>query len=209
LFIIGFTGSWSSWQQHQRECIDWRKAGWISLGIVLAAVLGGASAAWIPGNWLKAGFTAFAMYVGLQMFFGWQPRLKVSFTPQTATSAGLITGLLSSWVGIGGGSITVPFLASTGEAIPRAIGTSTAVGVVISVFASLGYAFSAWKLNINDPLRWGFVHLPSAISAIPTSFLGSYIGIQIAKHINALMLKRLFSLLLIGSAVKIGGSLTP
>ena len=137
------------------------------------------------------------------MLLNLQPRLPVAFSTRSATIAGAVTGALSSWVGIGGGTIVVPFLASTGEEMKRAIGISSAVGVVVAVFASLGYALSAWRLGTSFPGRWGYVHLGAFASIVPASMLGAYIGVRLGVFVSAPLLKKIFAVLLLGSAAKL------
>ncbi len=203
LATIPFTGGWAAFQQSRLGNVDFGKVKKLSAGVAVGAVLGSCSAALVPDVALKVVFVVFAAYVGVQMLLNLQPRFPVAFSTRSATIAGAVTGALSSWVGIGGGTIVVPFLASTGEDMKRAVGISSAVGVVVAVFASLGYALSAWRLGTSFPGRWGYVHLGAFASIVPASMLGAYIGVRLGVFVSAPLLKKIFAVLLLGSAAKL------
>lgn len=203
LACIAFTGAWSAYQQHALGNVDFEKVKKLSVGVAVGAVAGGFTAALMPGAVLKGVFCVFAFYVAGQMWLGAQPRMEIGFTTRSAAGAGLATGALSSWVGIGGGTIVLPFLTSTGEPVKKAIGISSAVGVPVALFASLGFAWSAWRSGISAPGRWGFIDLSALLWIVPTSLLGSYWGVRLGKRISAPFLKKIFAVVLLLSALKI------
>jgi uncharacterized membrane protein YfcA len=203
LATIAFTGSWSAYQQHRLGNVDIDKVKKLSAGVAVGAVLGGYTAALMPGTVLKIVFCVFAFYVAGQMWLGAQPRMDIEFNTRSAAGAGLATGALSSWVGIGGGTIVVPFLTSTGEPVKKAIGISSAVGVPVAVFASLGFAWSAWRSGVSVPGRWGFVDLTALVGIVPASLLGSYGGVRLGNRVRAPVLKKIFAVILSLSAAKI------
>ena len=100
LAVIVFTGAWSGYQQHALGNVDFSKVMKLSGGVAVGAVLGGFTAALMPGLVLKVVFCIFAVYVASLMLFEVQPKMEIPFTTRSATGAGLATGALSSWVGI-------------------------------------------------------------------------------------------------------------
>jgi uncharacterized protein len=203
LATIAFTGAWSAYQQHGLGNVDFNKVKKLSVGVAVGAVAGGFTAALMPGAVLKVVFCVFATYVGIQMWVGVQPRMNITFNARSAAWAGVATGGLSSWVGIGGGTIVVPFLTSTGEPVKKAIGISSAVGVTVAVFASLGYAWSAWRSGVSAPGRWGFIDLAAFASIVPASLLGSFLGVRLGARVSAPLLKKIFAVVLLLSAAKL------
>jgi uncharacterized protein len=203
LASIAFTGAWSAYQQHGLGNVDFGKVKKLSAGVAVGAVLGGFTAALMPGVVLKVVFCIFATYVAFQMLLEAQPRMNLKFTTRSAAGAGLLTGALSSWVGIGGGTVVVPFLTSTGEPVKKAIGISSAVGVTVAIFASLGFAWSAWRSGVTAPGRWGFIDLAAMVSIVPASLLGSYGGVRLGTRVSAPSLKKIFAVILLLSATKI------
>jgi uncharacterized protein len=203
LACIAFTGTWSAYQQHRIGNVDFDKVKKLSVGVAFGAVLGGFTAGLMPGTVLKIVFCVFAIYVAVQMLLDAKPRMDIQFNTRTAAGAGLATGALSSWVGIGGGTIVVPFLTSTGETVKRAIGISSAVGVPVAVFASLGFAWSAWRLGVSTPGHWGFIDLEALVGIVPASLVGSYLGVRLGTVVSAPALKKIFAVILLLSVTKI------
>lgn len=207
LATIPFTGGWTAYQQSRAGNVDTAKVGRLALGVVAGALLGGFAAPWVPGDVLKAIFCVFAFYVSLQMLAGRHPRFESGWSSRSATIAGAATGALSSWVGIGGGAVVVPYLLAVGEPVARATGISSAVGVVVAASATLGYAWSALAQSVSLPHQLGFVHLPAAAGVVGGSFFGVLIGMRLARAVPTLWVKRLFAVTLLAAGVKMALSL--
>jgi len=107
---------------------------------------------------------------------------------------GLVAGVLSGIFGIGGGIVIVPALIYLAKMPPQqAAGTSLAA-LVLPLGAAIGAAtyYRAGALEITDAL------LIAAGMAV-----GAYFGAQIATHVDAVLLKRMFAVLMVGMAVKL------
>jgi uncharacterized membrane protein YfcA len=73
---------------------------------------------------------------------------------------GLIIGFISVPLGIGGGSITVPFLKMFGYSIRTAVGTAAAIGILIAVSGATTLAISGtYYRNVTTPLSVGYINL--------------------------------------------------
>jgi len=91
------------------------------------------------------------------------------------SSAGLVSGILAGFLGIGGGTLLVPVLVQLGF---EAVGATATSSLAILVTASAG-SFQNWKmgyLNIQQVLLLG-------ASAVVTAFLATFIGDRIPSHI--------------------------
>ena len=207
LATIPFTSAFASWQQYKAGNSDYVKVKQLAVGVAVGGIVGGVSAAMVSSTLLKAIFCIFALYVGMQMLIGAQPRLKVTFNRTSAMMAGLITGAMSSWVGIGGGNILVPFLSSTGETIKKAAGITSPIGVVVAIFASLGFAASAVNNPTNLPGLLGFVHVAGFFAIVSTSLVGVFFGVKLSDKVPAAVLKKIFAVLLLGTGLKLSWSL--
>ena len=89
-------------------------------------------------------FSIFAFIVGLFFIF---LREKLGETPRNISDKmksfmGLVIGFISVPLGIGGGSITVPFLKMFGYNIRTAVGTAAAIGILIAVSGATTLAIS-------------------------------------------------------------------
>ena len=112
-------------------------------------------------------------------------------------------GLVSSVVGIGGGSLTVPLLIWRGVAPVRAVGTSSACGIFIGLGSALGYALQAPADALPMPLAVGYIYLPAAAGVAVASVLAAPYGTRLAHALSGLALKRVFAafMLLVGCAM--------
>src|SRR3546814_12298664 len=78
------------------------------------------------------------------------------------SAAGTGIGAVSALVGIGGGSMTVPLLVWRGVVAVRAVGTSSACGVVIGIASAAGSALNAPAGALPEHAI-GSAYLPAAI----------------------------------------------
>ena len=110
---------------------------------------------------------------------------------------GFLSGFFSAPMGIGGGSINVPILKMFGYSINKAIGSSAAIGFLVSVIGTLSFAISGKYLNINTPLSFGFVNIPTFLIFIPITMLMAKIGAIAVHKINRRIINRLFGVFLL------------
>src|SRR3546814_9969796 len=99
------------------------------------------------------------------------------------SAAGTGIGAVSALVGIGGGSMTVPLLVWRGVVAVRAVGTSSACGVVIGIASAAGYALNAPAGALPEHAI-GYVYLPAAIGVAVTSVLAAPLGSRLAPEIG-------------------------
>jgi len=130
------------WHHHKRRAVDWRRAALLVIGGAAGVAVGMWSMSAIPVTIFKV---LFAGILALAAYRLWQPsrvvgsvRWQGNFVPLTL---GVVAGVLSRWLGIGGGLITTPALVLSGVAVHAAIGTSL---VAVWTNAALATAFFAW-----------------------------------------------------------------
>ncbi len=111
--------------------------------------------------------------------------------------AGSGIGAISALVSIGGGSLTVPYLAGRSIEIKKAIGTSAAIGLPISVAGTLGYLIHGWNSTSLINYAVGYIYLPAVLLISITSFLTVPYGVKLAYYLPVTILKKMFALLLI------------
>lgn len=197
LATIIFTSISSAWAHHKNVNVDWVVVRRISVGIVLGTLLGTALAASLQTFWLKVIFAIFVFAVATQLTLGLSPDAKRSLPGILATNLiGTIIGILSSLVGIGGGTLSVPFLIYCNIVVKRAIGTSAAIGLPIAIAGTLGFVFQGWMANQLPTYSLGYVYLPAVIGIALMSTLIAPFGAKLAQHLPANMLKKAFAFLL-------------
>ncbi len=109
---------------------------------------------------------------------------------------GFMSGFLSAPMGIGGGVYNTPIFKIFGYPINVAIGSSAAIGFLISLIGALGYASSGSYLDINAPLSLGFVNIPAFLIFVPITTFMAKIGAESVHKFNKKLIGRLFGIYL-------------
>lgn len=183
---------------HAKGAVIWPVVKKMALGIVAGTFAATFLASFISSVYLALIFSAFMAYVSLQMFLDKKPKPSRELAGTTGLMmAGTGIGAISALVSIGGGSLTVPYLTWQNVDIKKAIGTSAAIGFPISVAGTLGYIVNGWGSFSADGYTIGFVYLPAVLLISLTSYFTAPLGAKLAHELPIMLLKRLFSVLLI------------
>lgn len=197
LGTIVFTSIASLRAHHRHGAVRWEAVRRITPGIVLGTLAGAMAAAWLPDLGLRLFFTLFLIYAATQMLLDLKPGPHRQLPGWAGMSAaGGVIGLVSSWVGIGGGTLSVPFLAWCNVRFQEAIGTSAAIGLPIALAGTAGYALSGQAVPGLPTWSLGFVYLPALIAVASMSVLAAPWGARLAHRLPVARLKRVFAGLL-------------
>lgn len=201
---IIFTSATSSFAYHKRKNVEWPVVRYLAPGLLIGALIFGPYIAdYLPSTVLQTIFAVFLLFVATKMLLGLNP--KSAGQVPGAAKLGLVggcIGTLSSLLGIGGGSITVPFLSWKGMSMRHAVGTSVSCGVLIAVSSSIGYIYAGWgEVNLPEETL-GYVYWPALLGIVTTSMLFVRVGIKIASLIDDKLQKKLFAILLFAVAIK-------
>ena len=109
---------------------------------------------------------------------------------------GSLSGFFAAPMGIGGGSINVPILKMFGYPINQAIGSSAAIGFLVSLIGALGFVISGTYLDTEAPLSFGFVNIPVFLIFIPITMIMAKIGAKAVHQINKQIINKLFGVFL-------------
>jgi uncharacterized membrane protein YfcA len=104
-------------------------------------------------------------------------------------------GSISSLMGIGGGTLSVPYLSFLISDIKRSIASASAIGLIIAV-SSLFYMFV-----LNPSIYSEKINHVALLILIPSGILGSYAGVYLLRILNPEKVKNIFSTLLLVIAV--------
>lgn len=197
LASIMFTSISSFWNHHRRGAVRWDVVGRVTPGI-LAGTFGGACVAAIMSTEvLKIFFVIFLFYVSFQMFADKKTNPSRDFPGLVGMiGVGGVIGAVSSLVGIGGGSLSVPFMIWCNLAVHQAIGTSAAIGFPIAVAGAAGYVVNGWGAAGLPAHSLGYVYLPALIGIVGASILTAPLGVRLAHALPVARLKRGFAVLL-------------
>jgi uncharacterized protein len=202
LASIMFTSVSSLRAHHARGAVDWFVVRRITMGIMAGTFFGSWVAAQLSTRFLKAFFVIFLYYVAVQMLLDIRPQPHRQLPGRVAMfSAGGLIGGISSLVGIGGGSMSVPFLVWCNIAMHNAIGTSAAIGFPIALAGAAGYVVNGLAVKL-PPHTLGFVYLPALLGVAAASILTAPLGAMLAHSLPVGRLKKIFALLLLVMGTK-------
>jgi uncharacterized membrane protein YfcA len=208
--VIVLTSVSSLRAHHAHGAVDWPTVRRMAPGILAGTLLGSLAAAWLSDAGLKVFFTLFLFFAATQMLLGFKPKPSRPMPGRPGMSlAGGIIGLVSSWVGIGGGTLTVPFLIWCNTGLRRAIGTSSAVGFPIAVAGTLGYVISGHAVDGLPVGNLGFVYLPALAAIAAGSWLTAPLGARATHRWPTAIIKKIFAGLLYLLGVRMAYGLLP
>jgi uncharacterized membrane protein YfcA len=198
LASIMFTAVSSFRAHHRRGAVHWEVVRKIVIGIFTGTFIGTCIAAELPTRYLKGFFVVFLYYVGVQMLTNQKPRPSRQIPGRTAMfGVGNAIGVVSSLVGIGGETLSVPFMVWCNMSVHHAIGTSAAIGFPIAVAGSIGYVYNGLTVQGLPELSVGYVYLPALVGIVVTSVMTAPLGVRLAHRLPVDRLKRIFAVLLL------------
>ena len=167
----------------------------ISPGICIGAWLGGLFASQLSTDVLKPAFGFFELMVAIYMLSNYKTTAHHSTLGWgKLSSGGFMIGSISALAGIGGGTMTVPFLSWHNISIRKAIATSAACGLPIAVFATAAYIYSSWSITTLPSSSVGYVHLTAFVYIVVVSVLTAPVGAMLAHKVPEKSLKKIFAL---------------
>ena len=197
LATIAFTSINSIREHHSRGAVQWDLVRWLTPGILAGAAIGGVTAALINGPILQKIIGVFAICIAIQLALNLTPKtVRPSPKRPELIAAGGVIGWASAIFGIGGGSLTVPFLIWRSVVAQKAVATSAACGFPIAVAGALVFMVTGWNNQHLPEWSFGFIYLPAVFGIALTSVFFARFGAKLAHRLSPLLLKRLFALLL-------------
>lgn len=198
LATIVFTSVSSIRSHHLRQAVRWDIVRFMAVGIVIGAVLGAVTASMLSGAELELIIGIFVTLVALKMLLEVNPKPGREVPGRIGLgAAGTGIGWASAIFGIGGGTLTVPFLSWCNLRMQQAVGTSAACGFPIALAGALANMGTGWNHPELPPLSVGFIYLPAFAGIVLTSVLFARVGANLAHRLDARLLKKIFAIFLI------------
>lgn len=195
----------SSLMAHNKKgSVIWPVFKNLAPGMALGCFFGAGIAGQISGLYLQLIVGVFLLWVAYKMFMGGKKPIATSANnvntglpskPKQLVAGGVI-GVASAIFGIGGGSLTVPYLTRYDVVMQKAVGTSAACGLPIAIAGALGFMLFGIQQEINVPNTIGFVHIYAFLGISIMSFFTAKVGAKVAHMLSPQLLKKCFSVLL-------------
>jgi len=196
---------------YRRGAVDMSiiKLWWVP--VVLGVVGGSVIARFAPEKLFKIVFVCVAWSAATRLFLArdnWKFGDDVPTGPLMRVY-GFFIGLLSTLMGVGGGLFANLLMTFYGRPIHQAVGTSSALAVLISIPGALGYVYAGWPAAarfpdvaaLQVPFALGYVSLIGALVVMPTTLITAPLGVRAAHALSKRKLEIAFGcyLFIVGS----------
>lgn len=194
LACIIFTSISSSRAHHAKGAVDLSLIKIWGPAVVIGSLLGTIGASLVDSAVLSAIFGVVALIVAIKMLL---PLDNVNLTQDiprgiAAPIPPIMIGGLSSMMGIGGGTLSVPVLTLMNQPIHRAVGTAALIGLFISVPGAIGFVASGLSDTRLPPGSFGYVNLVGFALISPLTVWFAPVGAKIAHKLDKRTLSMLF-----------------
>ena len=196
------TGAMATYIHTKNKNIDYKIINKFVIGVVFGALLIGFIINIFPGEILKNLFIIYTFFIAFRIYAEKNNVIKNSSLPNNFVSnvIGFIFSIISGLIGIGGATLFVPFLIRNNIPAKLAIGTSSALGFLIGLGASISIFLSSLYLEEINNSMFGFVYLPAILFLTVPSLIFVPLSANWLLKISDANVKKLFSsmLLIIG-----------
>lgn len=204
LVLIIPTSMLSAYSHYRRGALVWPYIVRMLPGLLTGAAVGAYIVSGLQQEFLQSIFAVLLILLALYMLLG-KPVTRVSadlhpgFLVLSSTAS--LIGMLSSLLGVGGGTMTVPFLVSRGLPLSKAIGSSAFCGLPIALSASL--TFFILKNGSSASETSSFIYYPAFVGIFIGAMLFTSLGAKLAHDLNTVLLKKIFVVFLIFVSLKL------
>ena len=200
LAIIIPTSIISTKTHMEYDAVDFKMVKSFGIFILIGVIGGTFLAVNLKTSSLVLFFSIFAFIVGLFFIF---LREKLVNNPKQISNivkniSGTFIGFISVPLGIGGGSLMVPFMGTFGYDIRKSIGTAAAVGFLIALSGTITMV-SGGKIidNVNTPYSIGYINLLGFLVFVPVTMVMARLGAKAVYKIDKKLLSKIFGAFLL------------
>ncbi|MEA3404686.1 MAG: sulfite exporter TauE/SafE family protein [Pseudomonadota bacterium] len=188
---------------HGHNAVRWDIVKLLFIGILLGAFLGGWSSQFVESSHLGYLFGFLELLIAINMLLAIKPspHRELPGLPGN-TIAGSIIGSLASLVGIGGGTLTTPYLVWNNISMHQAIATSAAVSLPVALAGTFGFLIGGINAENLPEYATGYIYWPAFFGIVFASVLTAPLGAKAAHQLPVKTLKRVFGILLLLLASK-------
>ena len=200
LAIIIPTSIISTKTHMEYDAVDFKMVKSFGIFILLGVIAGTFLAVNLKTPTLVLFFSIFAFMVGLFFIF---LREKLVENPKKISDliknvSGVLIGFISVPLGIGGGSLMVPFMRTFGYDIRKSIGTAAAVGFLIAISGTITMIMGGKIIdNVKTPFSIGYINLLGFLVFVPVTMIMARLGAKAVYKIDKKLLSKIFGTFLI------------
>lgn len=188
----------ASYSHYKKEAVLFHIVKPMGLGIIIGAIAGAVIARIASSSFLQIFFGIFEVLFGIRFLLP-EPKIKKEKKLPSFWGLSIISicvSTLSTMLGLGGGIVNVPILTHFNIPVKKAIGTSSALSFLISLFGALFFLlFGMQSAPVEDSV--GYLYIPAFLIVSVVSFFAAPFGVKLAHILPTKILKRIFGLVLL------------
>lgn len=194
--------SMSALREHLRnDIVFWPIFRRLLPGIIVGTILGAIIAHFLNTRILEILFGIFVLFIALRLLFAHQFTGRHELPRQSVMHfVGLIVGTKSGLLGLGGGALTIPFLAYCNVSIRTAVVVSAATSLTVAIIGTISFMINGLQVMHLPAWSMGYVYWPAGLPIMICSLLFTPLGVRLSHYLPTTTLKKIFGvfLLLIG-----------
>jgi hypothetical protein len=203
LAIILVTVTNSMYGHHLNKNVNWNVTKLMLIPMVIGTIIGSSLSKDLSTKVLEIIFSVYVFIVCIKMFMDVKVEKQLKpINKLLYRGVGLIIGFKSSILGIGGGTISIPFLTWRGHSMKKAVGTSASLGIPIAVAGAGSYIYNGLSVQGLPEYSIGFVYLPAVLGVVLTSSFFARVGARISQRFPQKRIKLTFAIFLLIVAIK-------
>ncbi len=204
LGVILFTSLYSAWNHHRKTPLSIKLLKELVFFVIMGTAIGSFFVRAIPARTLEGLLMVYVTLISLKMWFGFRLDKNKESNPSVWGNLiiGNVIGLKSAFLGIGGGTISVPYLTWKRVPMTQAVGISAALGFFIALTSTVSTLLNPMTTTNLPQMTYGYIYLPGVLGVLTTSLIFARIGAHYAHRLPQERLRKAFALVLFLLALK-------
>ena len=196
--------------QYRRGMLDLPWVARLAPPAAIGAIGGAVLASSVDGRWVAVVFSLYAAFFGVKMFRAVRQQqssrtsaVQVGFRTVPMPLIGGMIGLFSAIAGVGGASLTVPYLLEVRRTLDlkRAVAVASAVGLAIAVAGSVSFVVSGLPLGAPSGNVVGFVCWPAAMCVAVAAIFSAPLGVRLSHRMPVGRLRKAFGAVMLAAGI--------
>lgn len=189
------TSIMSSRAHRERGSLDMRLIKRLMPSVIAGVLVGSVVSRFLSGASLTAVFASVALVVAVNMAFKRDGFALRDGLPGPVGTAFIGSGIggISTLMGIGGGTLSVPILNALRVPMHTAVGTGAMLGMAISFPGATAFLLNGLDVPLRPPFSLGYVNLLGMALIVPATMATTGWGATLAHRIDAKRLRQVFA----------------
>ncbi|MCD6104064.1 MAG: sulfite exporter TauE/SafE family protein [Thermotogaceae bacterium] len=208
LLVVLPTALSGAMTHNKKNAVIWKAAFTLGIMGAIGAFIGGVIVSHLPGNILKIAFGIAVLLGAIRMLTAKPPKINEEPVDNIWLYIlwGLLLGVVSGIIGIGGGVLMIPVMVSFMKfKMHEAVGTSTALMIFTAIGGSLSYLINGLGVGGLPPYSLGYLNFLQFLLLAGTSVPMATVGAKAAHKLPAKQLKYVFVIVMFYMGLKMIG----